>query len=68
MTYKPKCEIALQVLEDISKRSELMRVKHGQTFDKVDKDIEQWLSEAYEEQIDNLMYMRKALDRLKRRK
>lgn len=68
MTYKAKCKTAQQVLQDISKRSELMRVKHKSTFDKVDKDLESWLEEAYEEQIDNLMYMRKALNRLKRRK
>lgn len=68
MTYKPQCSIAKQVLHDISKRSELMRVKHKRTFDTVEKDLESWLEEAYEEQIDNLMYMRRALNRLKRRK
>jgi len=68
MTYIAKCKTAQQVLHDISKRSELMRVKHKSTFDKVDKDMLSWLEEAYEEQIDNLMYLRKAIDRMKRRK
>lgn len=68
MKYHPKCKIAQSVLEDISKRSELMRVKHKRTFDKVDRDLLSWLEEAYEEQIDNLMYLRKAIDRLKIRK
>ncbi len=67
MTYITKCKTAQKVLQDISKRSELMRVKHKSTFDKVDRDLISWLEEAYEEQIDNLMYLRKALDRLKRR-
>ncbi len=66
-TYTPKCKIAIEVLHDISKRSEMMRVKHKCTFDKVDKDLISWLEEAYEEQMDNLMYMKKAINKLKRR-
>jgi len=67
MAYEPKCLIAKQVLNDVSKRSELMRVKHNRTFDKVDKDLLSWLNEAYEEQIDNLMYLKRAINRVKSR-
>lgn len=67
MAYNPKCKVAQQVLHDIAKRSELMRIKHKSTFDKVDKALPAWLEEAYEEQIDNLMYLRRAIDLFKRK-
>jgi len=65
MSYNPKCKIAQSVMQDIGKRSELMRVKHQRTFDAVDRDILKWLEEAFEEQIDNLMYLKRAIDRFK---
>ena len=62
MTALPDTET--QVCADIKRRQELGIAKYGTTVAQNPLDLRQWLQHAYEEQLDNAIYTKRAIQEL----
>lgn len=54
-------EIEESVVEDIRSRRELGRAKYGATMERDDLSLRDWLQHAYEETLDQAIYLRRAI-------
>ena len=57
--------IVASVREDLKKRSELGIKKYRTTLDRNDLKLKDWLQHAYEEALDNALYLKRAMKDLK---
>ena len=62
MTALPDTET--QVCADIKRRQELGIAKYGTTVAQNPLDLRQWLQHAYEEKLDDAVYMKRAIQQL----
>ena len=62
MTAIPDTET--QVCDDIKRRQELGIAKYGTTVAQNPLDLRQWLQHAYEEKLDDAVYMKRAIQEL----
>lgn len=62
MTAIPDTET--QVCADIKRRQELGIAKYGTTVAQNPLDLRQWLQHAYEEKLDDAVYMKRAIQEL----
>ena len=62
MTNTPDTET--QVCADIKRRQELGIAKYGTTVAQNPLDLRQWLQHAYEEKLDDALYMKRAIQEL----
>ena len=62
MTNTPDTET--QVCADIKRRQELGIAKYGATVAQNPLDLRQWLQHAYEEKLDDAVYMKRAIQEL----
>ena len=62
MTAIPDTET--QVCADIKRRQELGIAKYGTTVAQNPLDLRQWLQHSYEEQLDNAIYTKRAIQEL----
>ena len=62
MTTLPDTET--QVCADIKRRQELGIAKYGTTVAQNPLDLRQWLQHAYEEKLDDAVYMKRAIQEL----
>ena len=62
MTNTPDTET--QVCADIKRRQELGIAKYGTTVAQNPLDLRQWLQHSYEEQLDNAIYTKRAIQEL----
>lgn len=62
MTALPDTET--QVCADIKRRQELGIAKYGTTVAQNPLDLRQWLQHAYEEKLDDAVYMKRAIQEL----
>ena len=62
MTALPDTET--QVCADIKRRQELGIAKYGTTVAQNPLDLRQWLQHSYEEQLDNAIYTKRAIQEL----
>ena len=53
-----------QVCEDIKNRQQLGITKYGTTVAQNPLDLRQWLQHAYEEKLDDAVYMKRAIQEL----
>jgi hypothetical protein len=60
-----KDTIVASVREDLKKRSELGIKKYNTTLDRTDLSLKDWLQHAYEETLDNALYLKRAMKDLK---
>ena len=60
-----KDTIVASVREDLKKRSELGIKKYRTTLDRNDLKLKDWLQHAYEETLDNALYLKRAMKDLK---
>ena len=56
--------IEAQVCEDIARRQALGIAKYGQTVAENPLKLREWLQHAYEETLDNAVYLRRAIDEI----
>lgn len=49
---------------DISMRRELGRAKYGKTMERTDLSLRDWLQHAYEEGLDKVIYLKRAIREL----
>lgn len=54
-------EIEESVVEDIRSRRDIGRAKYGKTMDRGDLQLRDWLQHAYEECLDQAIYLRRAI-------
>lgn len=54
-------EIEESVVEDIRARRELGRAKYGATMDRGDLALRDWLQHAYEECLDQAIYLKRCI-------
>ena len=54
------------VRDDLRRRSAAGQAKYGATLDRSDLDLRDWLQHAYEEGLDQCLYLRRALLELDR--
>ena len=62
MTNTPDTET--EVCADIKRRQELGIAKYGTTVAQNPLDLRQWLQHAYEEKLDDAVYMKRAIQEL----
>lgn len=62
MTNTPDTET--QICADIMRRQELGIAKYGTTVAQNPLDLRQWLQHAYEEKLDDAVYMKRAIQEL----
>lgn len=60
MTDKVDSVVAA-VRSDLLQRSELGIAKYGQTLDRTDLNLRDWLQHAYEETLDQANYLKRAI-------
>ena len=60
-----KDTIVASVREDLKQRSELGIKKYNTTLDRTDLSLKDWLQHAYEETLDNALYLKRAMKDLK---
>lgn len=60
------CPIVAAVRSDLLARSERGRAKYGTTLARTDLTLRDWLQHAYEEGLDKVLYLRRAIDELDR--
>jgi hypothetical protein len=60
-----KDTIVASVREDLRQRSELGIKKYNTTLDRTDLSLKDWLQHAYEETLDNALYLKRAMKDLK---
>lgn len=56
----------LRVCEDIQKRQQLGIKKYGQTVETNNLSLVEWLQHAYEETLDQAIYLRRAIEEIKK--
>jgi uncharacterized protein YbcC (UPF0753/DUF2309 family) len=64
--YK-QSEIITEVLSDIKKREKKGFLQYGTTVDRNDYDLKMWLQEAYEECLDMAIYLKSAINNIKKK-
>lgn len=64
--YK-QSEVVTEVLSDIKKREEKGFLQYGTTVDRNDYDLKMWLQEAYEECLDMAIYLKSAINNIKKK-
>lgn len=57
----PPVEIEESVVEDIRSRREMGRAKYGKTMDRGDLSLRDWLQHAYEECLDQAIYLKRCI-------
>ena len=57
-----------RVCEDIAKRQAVGLRKYGTTVEKNPLTIKQWMQHAYEETLDQAIYLRRAIEELEKTK
>lgn len=64
--YK-QSEIVTEVLSDIKVREKKGFLQYGTTVDRTDYDLKMWLQEAYEECLDMAIYLKSAINNIKKK-
>jgi uncharacterized protein YbcC (UPF0753/DUF2309 family) len=64
--YK-QSEVVTEVLSDIKKREKKGFLQYGTTVDRNDYDLKMWLQEAYEECLDMAIYLKSAINTIKKK-
>lgn len=64
--YK-QSEVVTEVLSDIKKREKKGFLQYGTTVDRNDYDLKMWLQEAYEECLDMAIYLKSAINNIKKK-
>jgi len=64
MESKEKDRVVEQVKAMFDKRSELGIKKYGFTLDKNKLSLKEWLQHSLEEQMDNILYLQRAINEL----
>lgn len=59
--------IEAQVCADIARRQQLGLAKYGTTVAENPLELWQWLQHAYEEALDQAIYLKRAIDEIERR-
>lgn len=54
----------MRVCADIAKRQQLGLKKYGVTVEKSNLTLRQWLQHAYEETLDNAVYLKRAMEEM----
>lgn len=62
----PPTGIEAEVCNDIARRQELGRNKYGTTVAENPLELIEWLQHAYEEALDQAIYLRRAMDKLRK--
>lgn len=60
------CPIVAAVRADLLARSERGLAKYGKTLARTDLTLRDWLQHAYEEGLDEVLYLRRAIEELDR--
>ena len=55
-----------RICADIAKRQQLGIKKYGVTVEKSNLTLRQWLQHSYEEKLDDLVYMKRAMEQMDR--
>lgn len=55
-----------RVVQDIERRQELGRAKYGTTVAKNPLTLREWLQHAYEEALDQAIYLKRAIEEIDR--
>ena len=53
-----------RICADIAKRQQLGIKKYGVTVEKSNLTLRQWLQHSYEEKLDDLVYMKRAMEQM----
>jgi hypothetical protein len=53
-----------RICADIAKRQQLGIKKYGVTVEKSNLTLRQWLQHSYEEKLDDIVYMKRAMEEL----
>ena len=53
------------IIDRFVERAQVGMQKYGTNLDRTDLDLEQWLEHSIEEQLDNILYMQRALKELR---
>jgi len=62
----PKTDsIVDSIIDRFVERSQVGMKKYGTNLDRTDLNLEQWLEHSIEEQLDNILYMQRALKELR---
>ena len=64
--YK-QSEVVTEVISDIKKREKKGFLQYGTTVDRNDYDLKMWLQEAYEECLDMAIYLKSAINNIKKK-
>jgi hypothetical protein len=65
--YK-QSSIVTKVMDDIKSREKKGFMQYGTTVDRTDYDLKMWLQEAYEECLDQAIYLKSAIENLKKKR
>ena len=55
-----------RICADIAKRQQLGIKKYGVTVEKSNLTLRQWLQHSYEEKLDDIVYMKRAMEQMDR--
>lgn len=55
-----------RICADIAKRQQLGIKKYGVTVEKSDLTLRQWLQHSYDEKLDDIVYMKRAMEQMDR--
>ena len=65
----PKTDSILDsIIDRFVERAQVSMQKYGTNLDRTDLNLEQWLEHSIEEQLDNILYMQRALKELRETK
>ena len=53
------------IIDRFVERAQVGMQKYGTNLDRTDLSLEQWLEHSIEEQLDNILYMQRALKKLR---
>lgn len=59
--YGEQSKVLSSVIDDLKSREERGLEKYGTTVDRTDLNLRDWLQHAYEEALDEAMYLKKAI-------
>lgn len=62
--YGKQSEVLTSVINDLKSREQRGLDKYGTTVDRTDLNLRDWLQHAYEEALDEAMYLKKAITML----
>lgn len=65
--YK-QSSIVTKVMDDIKSREKKGFLQYGTTVDRTDYDLKMWLQEAYEECLDQAIYLKSAIEILNKKR